>query len=129
VVCGLLGVESAEHLKAHSSRGAIFETFVLSEIKKHFNNNFSAQKLLYFWKDHRDLEVDIMIELGEDLLAIEVKSGTTLGKDFTKNLLHWQKSSKVKTDKLKLVYGGDSQKQLDGIDILPWNRINNLIQK
>lgn len=32
----LLGIDSAEHLKLYMHRGAIFEGFILTEIKKYY---------------------------------------------------------------------------------------------
>jgi predicted AAA+ superfamily ATPase len=52
IVCGLLGIKSAEQLEIHSSRGAIFEGFVISEIMKHIKNSGINQNILYYFRTH-----------------------------------------------------------------------------
>ncbi len=127
LVCGLLGIRSATELETHASRGSIFEGLVLSEICKFFFHQ-GRQPPLYFWRDHRGREVDALIDLAGKLTAVEIKSGQTIASDFVSGLKKWQEISKVPTEQLALVYGGEKRKMLDQITIFGWQEIADLCE-
>jgi hypothetical protein len=71
---------------------------------------------LYFWRDNTGNEVDCIIEHGDRLLALEIKSGLTITSDSLKGLRYWLKISKAKGPDAYLVYGGDmDQNRKEGI--------------
>jgi len=77
LVCFLLGVRSAEDLNGHPLHGAIFETFVVSELYKAFAHR-GERPPLYFFRDRTGHEVDVVIELGRRRIAVEVKLTRTV---------------------------------------------------
>jgi predicted AAA+ superfamily ATPase len=65
-----------QSMNIHAQRGALFETLIVSEFfKQRFNCAQPAD--LYFWRYHVGHEVDLLYELGDQLQAIEIKSGAT----------------------------------------------------
>ena len=77
----LLGMRDAATLQTHESRGALFKTWVVSElIKRRFNLGEPAE--LFFWRDNVGHEVDVVFETAAGLQAIEIKSGTTFARDW-----------------------------------------------
>ena len=120
VICGLLGIKSKNELLSHSMRGAIFESLIISEIAKGFYNDADIPSI-YFWRDHRGLEVDCVIDLAGSLKGVEIKSAKTLSKDFSSSILKWSQIAGLPKDSLRIVYGGDLEKTLDGISVSPWN--------
>jgi predicted AAA+ superfamily ATPase len=122
IVCQLLGIESAEHLQLHSSRGAIFEGFVLAEMIKYYSAQGKTAPL-YFWRDHQGHEVDGLIERAENLYALEVKSGQTLTDDRLKGLKQWQKISSTPAEHAYLIYAGSESYTLQGMHILSWQAL------
>lgn len=77
----LMGIADAQHLSIHSARGALFENWVVSELlKSRLNQGLNAN--LYFWRNNTGEEVDVLIEQGEKLTPVEVKSGKTFNADF-----------------------------------------------
>ena len=57
-------------------RGALFETWVIGEmVKSRFNRGLPGN--LYFWRDRKGDEVDILVEVGKYLIPVEIKSGKT----------------------------------------------------
>ena len=120
LLCYLLEITNYSEINTHALRGPIFESWVISElIKGRFNRGLKEN--LYFWRDNTGNEVDCIIEQGNNLLALEIKSGQTISKDFFKGLLYWSKISGIKTADTYLVYGGDqSQERKDGI-VKGWN--------
>lgn len=80
LLCALLGVRTPADLWNHPLRGAVFETFVVSELVKLFTHNGERPRL-YFWRDSRGLEVDVLMDLGARRIPIEIKAGATVVAD------------------------------------------------
>ena len=72
----------------HPLRGAIFETFVVSELLK-TKLNRGEQASFHFWRDSNGNEIDVIADLGVKSMPIEIKSGQTLNRDFFKALKNW----------------------------------------
>ena len=66
-----------EELRLHPLRGAIFESWVASEIMK-AQLNAGQRPRLSFFRDEHGLEVDVLAETGAQLIGVEVKSGATV---------------------------------------------------
>ena len=74
----LLGVESERSLTHSPFYGALFESFVASEIAK-AQLNAGKRRELYYFRDRQGLEVDFLIPLGNRRLAlIEAKASRTV---------------------------------------------------
>lgn len=85
LACYLLGIREPEQLRLHLLRGAIFESWVIAEIyKTHLHRG--VQPGLFHYRETRGLEIDLLVDRGERLDAIEIKSGATASPDFFKNL-------------------------------------------
>lgn len=80
LAAALLGVRSAANLASHPLRGALFETFVFTELVQLFLHHGEPPPQ-YFWRDHTGHEVDFVVDLGDRLVPIECKSGQTVGSD------------------------------------------------
>ncbi len=114
----LLNIRNPEEIIHRAERGAIFETFIISEIIKNFYNK-GENPPIYFWRDSAGHEIDLVIELGKELIAIEIKSGQTLSPDFFKNLLFWKQLTDQDT-RLVLFYGGDKAQFRSEVAVYPW---------
>lgn len=128
LACLLAGIQEATQLITHSIRGALFETFVMSEmIKNRFNQG--ALSNLYYWRDSQGHEVDIIIELGDQVVPIEVKSGKTVVSDFFTGLKYYQSLSQQPHPGW-IIYAGDQNQHLqkDKINILRWNDIDSFFK-
>ena len=122
----LLGIQTKEQLTTHPLRGALFETWVVSELlKARFNDALSSN--LYFWRDHTGNEIDILIEQANRLIPIEVKSGQTIASDFLKNLHLWLKLAEEKASQAWLVYGGNQNQIRQNVHIVSWKNIGDLV--
>lgn len=77
LACHLLGIERAVALKTSPFRGPLFEGFVASEIAKLQVNNGGRPEIYYF-RDQQGLEVDFVVPLKSQRLAlIEAKATRT----------------------------------------------------
>ncbi|MCW5655546.1 ATP-binding protein [Hydrogenophaga sp.] len=118
----LLGIRDAQTLETHPARGALFETWVVTElIKQRFNAGTASD--LYFWRDSQGHEVDIVFETPEGLQAIEVKSGSTLASDWADGPRQWQGFAQRDQTPLRtpgLVFGGTGRYERQGCEVLGW---------
>ena len=128
LVCTLLGIENAEQLRHHPLRGAIFESWVASEVLK---LHFHAGKLpsLSHFRVSQGIEVDLVAEIGSRMLGIEVKSGTNLQSKHFKNLTiwsEWLENSFFGSLERFLVYGGNEKYTRSNVTVLPWSQVDQI---
>jgi predicted AAA+ superfamily ATPase len=118
----LLGIRDSEHLSIHSARGALFENFVISELlKRRYNQGLPSN--LYFWRNNTGDEVDVLIEQGEKLMPIEIKSGQTFTPDFLKGLDKWARYAGDISMTPQLVYGGEENMTRSGVAVQSWRKL------
>ena len=118
----MLVIRSAEQLKQHPLAGAIFESYVLSEPWKHRYNKIQQGELFYF-RDSRGWEVDLVFEEDGELSQLEIKMGKTImSKTFSAlNYL----PTLIGISHSSLVYGGDDSFQRSGYPVLSWREVEN----
>jgi len=63
LLCYLLGLNRAEDLRVHPLRGAIFETFVVAELRKLYLHH-GRRPQIYFFRDSNGREVDVILDFG-----------------------------------------------------------------
>jgi predicted AAA+ superfamily ATPase len=123
LACALLGIETASQVQNHPLRGALFETMVVNEFLKN-RCNAGTRAPLYFWRDNIGTEVDLILERGNELAAVEIKSGITVASDAFGNLKKWQKYALERGNFSAiypgLVYGGSTRYTREGVDVMPW---------
>jgi hypothetical protein len=122
LLCYLLRIRSPEELRTHSSRGAVFESFVISELVKGFLHR-GEESVLYFWRDSSGHEIDVLLDWGPEQVAIEIKSGTTTAADFFKNLQYWRGLVGSPEAPAGLVYGGEHSHQRKGVIVYGWRDV------
>jgi hypothetical protein len=129
----LLGIETAGQLQTHPLRGSLFETWVVAELLKHRFHNGKVSNL-YFWRDHRGLEIDIVVDQAGRLIPIEVKSGATVHADFFAALRNWQSlagsagSTGGTGDEGWVVFGGRQEQIRGKLRAVPWREIRTLLE-
>jgi predicted AAA+ superfamily ATPase len=65
--------------------GHIFETFVFGEILKSYYNDGIVKPPLYYYRDKEKREIDLVIEQGETLYPIEIKTSSDPKKSMVKS--------------------------------------------
>ena len=119
LLCSLLRIASPEDLQHHAQRGAVFETWVVSETLKHrFNRGLTAD--LYFWRDNHGLEVDLVFEHGQQLHSVECKSGLTYTADWLGPARRWRVAVGASAAEPVLVYGGEVSHARNDHHVLSW---------
>jgi hypothetical protein len=125
LACSLLGIDSPDQLASHYLRGSLFENFILSELMKSRLNR-GIRPNLYFWRDNKGTEIDCIIEGGNDLAALEIKSGNTFDPDYFRNIRYWNRLSGSKAGRSFVVYGGESQAETKDGTLAGWKDIDKL---
>ncbi|WP_242131035.1 ATP-binding protein [Aestuariivivens marinum] len=125
LACALLGVQNANQLELHPFKGSLFENMVVVELLKQRLNK-GQLKNLYFWRDNKGNEIDIVIDNFDELMPIEIKSGKTITQDYFKGLKYWNEMTGFKGG--KVIYGGeDYQKRSNGFEVIPLNLLTEKI--
>ncbi|MBN2811289.1 MAG: ATP-binding protein [Spirochaetales bacterium] len=122
VACRLLGIKDAEQLFMHPNQGNIFESFVVAEmLKNRFNKGLNPE--LYFWRDNTGNEVDVVYEDGMVIRSVEIKSGKTFSAEYTSGLETWMRFSDEAPASCSIVYAGDMEMKMKGIEVKKWNSV------
>lgn len=106
----LLGIEKTTHVLHHPLRGNLFENLVVGEfIKYRYNRGLSES--LYFYRDSKGNEVDLIYEVGGMPFPVEIKAGATLNNDYFSGIRYFLKrvagpNPHTESEGL-LVYAGD----------------------
>jgi hypothetical protein len=129
LLCYLLGIREPEQLGHHPLRGAIFETWVVSEIVK-ARVHRGLPPSLSFYRERKGAEVDLVLDRGDALVAVETKSGQTVSAEFLSALARFQVSigQAVQPKEIEsvLVYGGDRPEHRSAARVVPWNQVQNV---
>lgn len=124
LVCSFLRISNVSQLENHPLKGAIFETMVVIEMVKKYTNQ-GINPPLFYWRDKTGHEIDLIVDKGNLLIPIEIKSSKTINSYFFKNLKYWNHLSKM--NKAVLIYSGiQEQNRSDGTLITNWKNISNL---
>jgi hypothetical protein len=122
LLCQLLRIGSPDELYLHSARGAIFESFVVSEVHKRFVHA-GRRPWLSFWRDRSGREVDLVLEFGLGAIALECKSGETVHSNSLDPLVDWGQMAGDLCQRMALVYAGDESYERSGVQLIPWWRL------
>ncbi len=126
LAAALIGIQSNDQAQTHPLRGALFETLVVNEFLKN-RCNMGLRDPLYFWRDNIGTEVDLIVERGNEIATVEIKSGLTVASDAFGNLRKWQKYATGRGNFSAiypgLVYGGEERFMREGVDVLPWSAL------
>lgn len=111
----LLNIREVDELNLHFAKGQLFENLVILEMLKNKTNKV-IQGELYFWRDASSNEIDLILEQGLTIKAIEIKSGKTIQPDFFKTLTNFRKiEHKIESF---LVYGGNEYQKRSNATVL-----------
>ena len=75
------------------------------------------------WRDSNGNEVDLLMNKGDHVDAVEIKSGQTYSMDFFKNLKYWGNLSGEDKDHRQVVYGGNRHRSTSEGELIPWNML------
>lgn len=125
LVCWLLDIRTPGQLRSHPLRGAIFETWVVSEIMKHRTNHGDLRGLS-FYRDRNGAEVDLIIEQRSRRTLVEAKSTETAASNLFAGAQRVQRhlARSNRPDSLAVVYGGDQLQHRTSGWLVPWHGLH-----
>jgi predicted AAA+ superfamily ATPase len=128
LVCWLLGLRSADQLRSHPLRGAIFETWVASEVLKH-RANAGERGGVYFYRDRQGVEADVLIEQAGQTIVLEAKAGQTASADLLAPARRIGETFATidKKTRIVAVYGGDTVETRGDGRVVPWNQLETVL--
>ena len=129
LLCYLLGIREPGQLRLHPLRGAIFESWAVSEIfKAQVHRGMEAD--LFHYRETRGLEIDLLMDGAGALDVVEIKSGETISADFFKNLGRFSdRLSEMEHDReprCHVIYGGDVSQRRSQARVLSWRDVPSL---
>jgi predicted AAA+ superfamily ATPase len=122
LLCYLLRIAGPDDLYTHAMRGAVFETWVVSEALKH-RHNLGLPANLHFWRDNHGLEIDLVFEHASRLHAVECKSGTTYSPSWLQAVRRWRALVGEEAADPVLVYGGDAEHRGADYEVMSWRSV------
>ncbi len=129
LLCHLLGIQDPGQVRSHPLRGAIFESWVASEVMKQRFHRGLQPKVFHF-REVSGTEVDLLVQDGMEILLVEAKSGQTMVSGFLdplRQVLEPLREAQPGTRVLPVVlYGGDQRQKRQEFRVLPWNGIEEL---
>ncbi len=85
LVCHLTRWTTPDALRNGAAAGHVFETFVVSEVLKSYMNAGANLHDVWFYRDQKKREIDLVIQQGHVLHPVEVKLGVQIGAEATKS--------------------------------------------
>ena len=86
LACYLTGYINATTLEKSAYNGAIFETYIVTEIiKSYTNNGKDPRSRLYYYRDTNQKEIDLLIFNDNKVYPVEIKKSASPGTNAIKN--------------------------------------------
>jgi len=118
----LLGIENTNQLSRDPLRGALFENLIVIEaLKSHLN--LGKDPRIFFFRDSRGNEVDLVIQKGRQLKPYEIKSSQTWHSSFLKGIKYFEGLLKERCLKGCVIYAGDKARNNDNYTLLPYLKV------
>ncbi len=127
LACWLLGIREPSQLRTHPLRGALFETWVVSEVLKHRTNHGGGTGGLSFYRDSRGRELDLVVGAPRRLTLIEAKSSATPKGSLLARAQRVRQriASACPISDLAVVYGGDRVQNRSHGRFVPWRMVRS----
>ena len=118
----LLGIRSEDQLKRDPLYGSLFENFVVIEaMKDRLNRGESAE--MYFYRDSEGNEIDLLLPLGRQVHAIEVKAGQTVTNYYFRGLRSFANTFPEALAGWGVVFGGEAGQARSTWPVYSWKAL------
>ncbi len=127
LLCNLLRITTMEDLILSSYKGAIVETFAISELLKYRLNQGRKANLSYF-RDLKGFEVDTIANWNHTF-AIEIKSSSESEQKLSANTRKYLTLRNDENCKGAIFYLGDITININGIKYVSWQDWGNFVEE
>ena len=114
----LLGITNERDMQTHYARGALFETWAVTEALKWRAASGNSQPL-YFWRDNIGNEADLLLEQDGGITLVEIKSGQTFSPGWMAALSTVQRHMRQPT-RNAVLYGGELSADRAEASMIGW---------
>jgi hypothetical protein len=122
LACWLLELRTREQVARDPLLGNLFENLVIADVlKQRFNRGETGK--LYFFRDAKGAEVDLLIPTGRQFHAVEIKAGATINPDYFRGLTSFRSSFPDVVASSHVIYGGPQKQPRSDVTVLPWRSI------
>ena len=122
----LLGIESPVLAARDPLIGNLFENMVVIEALK-ARLNAGKEPELYFYRDNKGNEVDLLFRQNRQLIPIEIKSAMTFNPEFAKGIAQFQKIASS-AQKGHIIYAGNLTPELPHASVLHFTDVDNIFR-
>lgn len=127
----LLGIETPKQMARDPLLGNLFENLVVTEaLKARFNSG--AEPNLYFFRNSKGLEIDLLLKQENRLTMFEIKSGKALNDEFSKNmqkfLLLYPKFVNAEKNSGTVIYSGENYESYKGFSYINFHSAGALFE-
>lgn len=120
----LLDIEKASQVARDPLVAHLFENLVVLEaLKNRYNHGMTPN--LYFFRDSHGHEIDLLYKSGRQLTGVEIKAAATWNQSFKKGLMHFSEKYSPLAQRY-VVYSGEAMSFSDGVDVIPYNRVDEI---
>ena len=125
LACHLLDIESPEQLSRDKMRGHLFENLIVMEaLKQRYNKGKDSN--IFFFRDAKGNEIDLLIREAGELKAIEIKSSQTYAPSFEDVLKKTGSLLTTPVSKRAVVYAGNMENATADIALLNYRNFCSL---
>ena len=125
LACHLLDIESPEQLSRDKMRGHLFENLIVMEALKQ-RYNMGKESNIFFFRDAKGNEIDLLIREAGELKAIEIKSSQTYAPSFEDVLKNTNSLLTTPVSKRAVVYAGNMENATADIALLNYRNFYSL---
>ncbi|MBX7113337.1 MAG: DUF4143 domain-containing protein [Myxococcaceae bacterium] len=105
-------------------RGLLFEHVIAYELWRRIDAFWNTAKLSHY-RTHDGVEVDFVLEIGQELWAIEVKASRDVDKSNLNPLLHFEE--RFPKSRRLVVYLGARPQKIGTVEVLPFEKFVSLL--
>ena len=123
LACSLLDIKDTDIVALSPYRGALYESLIISDFQKQYFNEGMGNPSTYFWRDQNGrIEVDCLIDRGDVLLPVEIKSGETISPSYFTALSEWNKITNTNPEYNTVIYAGNQKQTRPYGKVIGWEQ-------
>ena len=127
----LLGIETPSQMQRDPLLGNLFENLVVTEALKEKLNS-GAEPNLYFFRNSKGVEIDLLLKSENLLRMFEIKSGKSLNEEFTRNMQKFLEKYPALVDTTRtngtVIYSGEDYESFKGYSYINFHNANALFK-